>query len=38
MSKLTQDAAYYEYSSAADPLGTGLISQVPFHVFPHTLH
>lgn len=36
--ELLKNANYYEYSTSSDPLGAGLISQVPYHVFPHTLH
>jgi gentisate 1,2-dioxygenase len=34
----TGDAAFYEYSSAADPVGSGAISPVPVHRFPPTVH
>jgi gentisate 1,2-dioxygenase len=35
---LSKNAQYYEYSTSVDPLGVGLISQVPFREFSHTLH
>jgi gentisate 1,2-dioxygenase len=34
----TGDATFYEYSRAADPVGSGAISPVPVHRFPPTLH
>src|ERR1700741_1660388 len=34
----TKDAQYYEYSRAANPIGTGLISKVPVEMFPGRLH
>ena len=36
--ELIKNALYYEYTSSADPIGQGLIPEVPFIVFPHTLH
>ncbi len=36
--KLFSSANYYEYSTSADPIASGLIAEVPFKVFPHTLH
>jgi gentisate 1,2-dioxygenase len=33
-----EHGVYYEYSQAADPLGAGLISPVPFADFPARLH
>jgi gentisate 1,2-dioxygenase len=36
--KLLENASYYEYTTSADPIGAGLIKEVPYHVFPHTLH
>ena len=36
--KLVENALYYEYSSSADPLASGLISEIPFTVFPSSLH
>ena len=35
---LAHNALYYEYSSSADPIGSGFISQVPFILFPSSLH
>lgn len=32
------DAQFYEYSKAADPIGTGLISSVPLKEFPASLY
>lgn len=37
-SDVTQDAQYFEYTSAADPLGAGLISQVPYRNFLSSLY
>src|SRR5258708_26697056 len=34
----TKDAQYFEYSKAANPIGSGLISKVPLADFPHRLH
>jgi len=34
----TGDALFYEYSRAADPVGSGAISPVPIHRFPASLH
>ncbi len=34
----TSDGEYYEYSKAANPIGSGLISKVPFGEFPARLH
>jgi gentisate 1,2-dioxygenase len=34
----TEDAEYYEYSKAANPIGSGLISKVPLADFPARLH
>ena len=36
--KVLSNAEYYEYSTSADPIGAGLITEVPFRVFPHFLH
>ena len=36
--ELTQDALFYEYSRAADPIGSGAISSVPHAEFSATLH
>jgi gentisate 1,2-dioxygenase len=34
----TQDAEYFEYTKAANPIGAGLISKVPLASFPGRLH
>jgi len=34
----TGDARYHEYSTAADPVGSGTIPPVPVHRFPASLH
>ena len=34
----TKDAQYFEYSKAANPIGSGLISKVPLADFPRRLH
>jgi gentisate 1,2-dioxygenase len=34
----TQDAQYFEYTKAANPIGTGLISKVPLAAFSGRLH
>jgi gentisate 1,2-dioxygenase len=36
--KLLSSAEYYEYTTSADPIAAGLIPEVPFRVFPHSLH
>jgi gentisate 1,2-dioxygenase len=36
--ELTQDALFYEYSRAADPIGSGAIPSVPHAEFSATLH
>lgn len=36
--RLFKNAGYYEYTTSADPIAAGLIKEVPYHVFPHTLH
>lgn len=33
-----RDAAYFEYSKAANPLGLKIISRVPYHNFPASLY
>lgn len=35
---LTENALYYEYSTSANPLRSGIITEVPFIVFPSSLH
>jgi hypothetical protein len=32
------DARFHEYTTAADPIGSGAISQVPVEAFPATCH
>jgi gentisate 1,2-dioxygenase len=34
----SEDARYFEYSAAADPIGSGLISRVPIASFPRSLY
>ncbi len=34
----TGDGEYYEYSTAANPVGSGLTSKVPLADFPASLH
>ncbi len=36
--ELTRDGLYYEYSQAADPIGSGTISPIPYAEFPSSLH
>ena len=36
--KLFSNANYFEYSTSADPIASGLIKEVPFKVFPSSLH
>lgn len=36
--KVLKNAGYFEYTTSANPIALGLITEVPFHVFPHTLH
>jgi gentisate 1,2-dioxygenase len=38
LDSLIQDCVYYEYTKAADPIGSGAISQVPFAEFGSELH
>lgn len=38
LDELTRDGVYYEYSRAADPIGSGAIPPVPYAEFPATLH
>lgn len=38
LDKLTESAKYFEYTKAADPIGSGSISQVPYAEFPSSLH
>jgi len=35
---LVNKALYFEYSTSANPIGSGLISEVPFVTFPSSLH
>lgn len=34
----TRDAQYFEYTKAANPIGSGLTSKVPLAEFPRHLH
>lgn len=36
--KVLSNAQYFEYTTSADPLGSGLISCVPYQTFLHSLH
>lgn len=36
--RLVKNAVFYEYSTAANPLGAGFITEVPIVKFPHGLH
>ena len=38
LERWTRDGEYYEYSKAANPIGAGLIPQVPLADFPARLH
>ncbi len=38
LDRLTQDCIYYEYTKAADPIGSGAIAQIPFAEFGSELH
>lgn len=38
LGRWTEDAQYFEYSKAANPIGAGLISKVPLADFPSSLH
>lgn len=38
LEKLKADGLYYEYTKAADPIGSGAISQVPYAEFSGSLH
>ena len=38
LKRLTENCTYYEYTKAADPIGSGAISQVPFAEFSSELH
>ncbi|QEH39053.1 Cupin domain protein [Aquisphaera giovannonii] len=38
VAELTRDGLFYEYSRAADPIGSGIIAPIPFSEFPATLH
>ena len=38
LDRWTRDGEYYEYSKAANPIGSGLISKVPLADFPARLH
>jgi gentisate 1,2-dioxygenase len=36
--KILGHAQYFEYTTSADPLGSGLISSIPYQTFSHALH
>lgn len=36
--KMLRDAQYFEYTTSANPLASGLISEVPYHAYLHNLH
>src|SRR5262245_40370219 len=38
LDELTRDGLFYEYSRAADPIGSGAIPPVPYAAFPAALH
>lgn len=38
LDSLVNNALYYEYSTSANPIDSGIISPVPFVVFPSSLH
>jgi gentisate 1,2-dioxygenase len=38
LQSLTQNCIYYEYTKAADPIGSGAISKIPFAEFGSELH
>ena len=38
LDELTRDGVFYEYSRAADPIGSGAIPPVPYAEFPAALH
>ena len=38
LDELTRDGLFYEYSQAADPIGSGAIPTVPYAEFPAALH
>jgi gentisate 1,2-dioxygenase len=38
LKKLLEDGIYYEYTKAADPIGSGAITQIPFSEFGRALH
>ena len=38
LEKLKADGLYYEYTKAADPIGSGVISRVPLAEFSSSLH
>jgi gentisate 1,2-dioxygenase len=38
LATLLENGSYYEYTKAADPLGSGAISQIPLVEFDHGLH
>ena len=38
LNQLIENGVYYEYTKAADPIGSGIISQIPFAEFASVLH
>lgn len=36
--KILKNADFFEYTTSANPMAAGLISEVPFRVFPHMMH
>ena len=36
--QLMSNANYFEYTTSADPIAAGFTTEVPFRVFPHTIH
>jgi len=38
LNRLIENGLYYEYTKAADPIGSGAISQIPFAEFGSKLH
>ncbi|WP_394794300.1 cupin [Armatimonas sp.] len=38
LKSLTENGLYYEYTKAADPIGSGAISKIPYADFPSALH
>jgi len=38
LKSLIENCLYYEYTKAADPIGSGAISKIPFAEFSRELH